>query len=65
MVIKIDKNTKYFEIKNPIESISGLFLKISLLEPKILKVKEWFQVKVPIPLSFRSSLIGVHGSNHS
>ena len=49
-------------MKNPLESISALFLKISLLEPEILKVKEWFQVKVPTPLRFQSSLIVVSGS---
>ena len=57
---QIKKIYIYFKIKNPLESISALFLKISLLEPEILKVKEWFQVKVPTPLRFRSSLIAVY-----
>ena len=41
--------------------IGALFLNISLLDPEILKVKEWFQVKVPTPLCFRSSLIAAYG----
>ena len=61
MVIKIDKNIKYFKIKNPLESISASFSNISSIEPEIFKVKEWFQVKVPIPFRFRSSLIAVYG----
>ena len=61
MVIKIDKNIKYFKIKNPLESISASFSNISSIEPEIFKVKEWFQVKVPIPFSSRPSLIGVYG----
>ena len=65
LVIKIEKNIKYFKIKNPLESISALFLNISLLEPEILKVKEWFQVKVSTPLRFRSSLIAVYGTDDS
>ena len=53
----------YFKIKNPLESIGASFSKISLIEPEIFKVKEWFQVKVPIPFSFRSFLIGVYDFN--
>ena len=60
MVIKIDKNIKYFKIKNPLESISASFSNISLIEPEIFKFKEWFQVKVPRPLRFQSSLIAVY-----
>ena len=60
MVIKIDKNIKYFKIKNPLESISASFSNISSIEPEIFKVKEWFQVKVTIPFCFRSSLIAVY-----
>ena len=37
MVIKIDKNIKYFKIKNPLESIGALFSKISLIKPDIFK----------------------------
>ena len=61
MVIKIDKNIEYLKIENPPEFISDSFSNISSIEPEIFKVKEWFQVKVPIPPSFRSSLIGVYG----
>ena len=53
MVIKIDKNIKYIKIEIPLESIGASFLKISLIELEIFKVKEWFQVKVPIPFSFQ------------
>ena len=60
MVINRGKNIEYFKIKNPLESIGASFSKISLIEPEIFKVKEWFQVKVPIPFCFRSSLIGVY-----
>ena len=60
MVIKIVKNIKYLKIKNPLESIGASFLKIPLVEPEISKVKEWFQVKFPIPFSFLSSLIAVY-----
>ena len=60
MVIKLDKNIKYFKIKIPLESIGASFLKISLIEPKIFKVDEWFQVKFPAPFRLRSSLIGVY-----
>ena len=59
MVFKIDKNIKYFKIKNPLESISASFSNISSIEPEIFKVKEWFQVKVTTPFRFRSSLIAV------
>ena len=60
MVIKIDENIKYFEIKKSLESIGALFSKISLIELEISKVKEWFQLKAPIPFCFRSSLIAVY-----
>ena len=65
MVIKIDKNIKYFEIKNPLESISTSFSNISSIEPEIFKVKEWFQVKVPIPFCFQSSLIGDYARRYT
>ena len=38
-------------IKKHSESNGTLFLVICLLEPEIFKVKEWFQVKVPIPVA--------------
>ena len=63
MVIKIDKNIKYFKIKKPLESISASFSNISSIEPEIFKVKEWFQVKVPIHFSFQSSPIAFYGWN--
>ena len=52
------------QMKNPLESIGASFSKMSLLEPEIFTVKEWFQVNVPTPCSFRSSLIGVYGFWH-
>ena len=55
------KNVEYLKIKKSLESIGALFSKISLIEPEIFKVKDWFQVKVPIPFSFWFSLIGVYG----
>ena len=53
----------YFKIKNHPKSIGASFSKISLIELEIFKVKEWFQVKVPIPFSFQSSLIAVYERN--
>ena len=52
-----------FITKNPLEFNGASFSKISLLEPEIFKFKEWFQVKVPIPFRFRSSLIAVYGTS--
>ena len=47
------QNTYISKLENPIKSIGASFTKISLIEPEIFKVKEWFQVKVPTPLCFQ------------
>ena len=52
LVIKIEKI--YFVIKNTLEAIGASFLRIFLLEPEILKVNEWFQVKVPTAVVYVS-----------
>ena len=45
------KNMQHIKGENPPESIAASFLKISWLEPEIFQVKEWFQVKVSIPVA--------------
>ena len=42
---------KHINAKGPPESIGASFVKIFWLGPEISKVKEWFQLKVPIPVA--------------
>ena len=48
---KDTKNMNHIKEQNLPESIGASFLKISWLEPEIFQVKEWFQVKVSIPVA--------------
>ena len=50
---------KHINAKRPPESIGASFVKIFWLGPEISKVKEWFQLKVPIPVASGPSYRGL------